>query len=657
MANETSNFHDLGLSAGLMERIADAGFQSPTEVQRKAIPQILMGRDVIALASTGSGKTAAFCLPILDILKQSTQRARMPRAVILEPTRELAAQVATVFEAFATQDYKIALLIGGTPMGPQERMLTQGPDIIIATPGRLLDHCERGNVLLTQVGLFVIDEADRMLDMGFIPSIEQIARTIPAGRRQTMMLSATMPSEIRRLAQAFLNNPRELQVDATVQTATGIDDFLVLVDKRNKPGVLRRVLAHPELKNAIVFSNRKRDISTIVRMLKRYNFEAGSLHGDMDQKQRLAELQAFTDGKVKIIICSDVAARGLDIPAVSHVINYDAPLQAEDYVHRVGRTGRAGLKGTAFMLQVPEEEKQVQAVEKLLGRKLIRADARSLEAIGGPGSASASSGSRTSRASRPARTSSYDDDDRDGNRRDRQDGASGGYSRDTRRDTTPDSRPDDGPNRNRKRRSRRSVGQEEPAGDIDYDPDALPEDEAREAARRWEQERPNSHNGGDGGDGYEDDSSTSRPRRNRTLRRDARHGNRSNRRDPSERAQPYADSGSDQDADRGSDYDPRAIQGAYQSDDGENSGQDTGGQEDNRGRRRSSSASGEIRGRSRGSGRRSGRDSERTTADGSDSDRSSPRRQIQPHDIAGLAEANPRDWPAFLLRPPVGRRH
>ncbi|MGF1627056.1 MAG: DEAD/DEAH box helicase [Alphaproteobacteria bacterium] len=355
-----------------MNAVGDAGYAEPTPIQAQAIPQVLIGRDVLGCAQTGTGKTASFVLPMLDILSEGRARTRMPRSLILEPTRELAAQVADNFVKYGKyQSLSFALLIGGVSFDEQEKKLDRGVDVLIATPGRLLDHFGRGGVLLSAVKLLVIDEADRMLDMGFIPDIEKIVSTLPK-TRQTLFFSATMPPEIRKLADAFLVNPREITVDPPSSTAATIEQFLVRYEGRDaeKRAALRAILKSEDIQNALIFCNRKRDVGVVFRSLQRHGFNAGELHGDMAQENRTRTLDAFKRGEITLLVASDVAARGLDVLAMSHVINYDAPVHAEDYVHRIGRTGRAGRSGRSLTIVSNADSKHIVAIEKLIGRSI-----------------------------------------------------------------------------------------------------------------------------------------------------------------------------------------------------------------------------------------------------------------------------------------------
>jgi superfamily II DNA/RNA helicase len=369
-----TTFADLGLSDNVLRAVADAGYEQPTPIQEKAIPPVLMNKDILGCAQTGTGKTASFTLPMIDILSQGRGRARMPRSVILEPTRELAAQVAENFETYGKYcKLEMALLIGGVSFTEQEQKITRGVDVLIATPGRLMDHCERGKVILTDTKILVIDEADRMLDMGFIPDVEHIVSLMPRFR-QTLMFSATMPKEIRRLADKFLDSPKEITVSPPATTADTIEQAAIPVSPRGKRKKLAELLRAEDVTNALIFCNRKRDVATLYRSLEKEGFNAGALHGDMDQYKRMEWLAKFRDGEINVLVCSDVAARGLDIPSVSHVFNYDVPNHSEDYVHRVGRTGRAGRKGKSITLVTENDDKQIAEIEKLIGRKINLAD-------------------------------------------------------------------------------------------------------------------------------------------------------------------------------------------------------------------------------------------------------------------------------------------
>jgi superfamily II DNA/RNA helicase len=366
-------FSQLGLSDKVRAAAEAAGYSTPTPIQSQAIPHVLARRDVLGIAQTGTGKTAAFVLPMLTMLENGRARARMPRTLILEPTRELAAQVAESFKKYgAKHKLNVALLIGGMSFDEQDSKITRGVDVLICTPGRLLDHFERGRLLLTGVELLVIDEADRMLDMGFIPDIERIGKLVPF-TRQTLFFTATMPPEIQRIADTFLHNPVRIEVSKPATTATTITQQLVATGREayEKRETLRSQIRTAEnFKNAIIFCNRKREVAQLHRSLLRHKFSAVALHGDMDQPARMAALDQFRKGEVQLLVASDVAARGLDIPDVSHVFNFDVPHHADDYVHRVGRTGRAGRSGTAITIVAPIDQKSVAAIEKLTGQSI-----------------------------------------------------------------------------------------------------------------------------------------------------------------------------------------------------------------------------------------------------------------------------------------------
>lgn len=364
------DFESLGLSEPVLKAVADAGYSTPTPIQAQAIPIVLMGRDVLGTAQTGTGKTAGFTLPLIDILAGGRARARMPRALILEPTRELADQVAQSFDKYGKNSpLSMALLIGGVNYTEQEKLLDRGVDVLIATPGRLIDHFERGKVMLTGVQIFVIDEADRMLDMGFMPDIERIGKMLPP-LRQTLFFSATMAADMRKLADKFLSNPKEIEVARQATTAESIAQFQIQVSHRLKREALRTLIRNEDVKNAIIFCNRKRDVDILAKSLVRHGFDAAALHGDMDQSVRTATLEKFKRGEIGILVASDVAARGLDVQGLTHVFNFDVPTHPEDYVHRIGRTGRAGLNGRAFTLVAGDDGKYLSAITRLIQRDI-----------------------------------------------------------------------------------------------------------------------------------------------------------------------------------------------------------------------------------------------------------------------------------------------
>ena len=394
------DFNGLGLSAKVIDAVASAGYTKPTEIQAQAIPIVLQKKDLIGIAQTGTGKTASFVLPMLTLLESGRARARMPRTLILEPTRELAAQVSENFEKYGKNNrLTMALIIGGVSFEDQNKKLDRGVDVLIATPGRLLDQIDRGKIMLNGVEILVIDEADRMLDMGFIDDIEKICSRLPP-RRQTMLFSATMDAQIERLTKKFLKDPAHVQVSRAASTADTIEQRSVRVSSspEDKRAALRALIrAEDGLTNAIIFCNRKRDVATLARSLERHGFSAGGLHGDMDQKSRTETLDAFKNNRLTLLVASDVAARGLDIPAVSHVFNFDVPTHAEDYVHRIGRTGRAGRSGVAITLRAPSDTKYVDAITKLIHKDIPEAK------LPADVAASASSGSEESSAERPSR--------------------------------------------------------------------------------------------------------------------------------------------------------------------------------------------------------------------------------------------------------------
>jgi superfamily II DNA/RNA helicase len=367
---QNDSFAGLGLSAKVLAAIEAAGYANATPIQAQAIPVAVTGRDVLGIAQTGTGKTASFVLPMITRLETGRARARMPRSLILAPTRELAAQVAQSFEKYGVNHkMTLALLIGGVSFEDQDRKLDRGVDVLIATPGRLLDHFQRGKLMLMGVEILVIDEADRMLDMGFIPDIEKICKLLPP-RRQTLFFSATMPPEITRLVGQFLKDPVRIEVAKPATAAKTITQrfrFCPSGEDWAKREVLRELIRELDVKNAIIFCNRKRDVAILLKSLLKHGFNAGALHGDMDQASRMATLDSFRDGRITLLAASDVAARGLDIPDVSHIFNFDVPWQADDYVHRIGRTGRAGKEGFSATLVTADDLKAVAAISKLIG--------------------------------------------------------------------------------------------------------------------------------------------------------------------------------------------------------------------------------------------------------------------------------------------------
>lgn len=394
------DFSSLGLSSQLLRSISDAGYQQPTPIQEKAIPEVLNRKDILGIAQTGTGKTASFTLPMIDMLAAGRAKARMPRTLILEPTRELAAQVADNFDTYGKyHKLSMALLIGGVSFNEQAKLIDRGVDVLIATPGRLLDHFERGKLMLHGVEILVIDEADRMLDMGFIPDVEKICSLLPI-TRQTLFFSATMPGEIGQLADRFLHLPVRVEVARPASAAETVKQALVQVPSREKRKVLRTLLSEQKVANAIIFCNRKREVDTLNESLKRHGFSSAALHGDMEQRHRLEVLENFKANNVQLLVASDVAARGLDIPSVSHVFNFDVPVNSDDYIHRIGRTGRAGREGHAFMLATDKDDKYLDAIEKMLGSEIPKIT------VDGPGGKrpqpAAAKGRRPTRAARKA---------------------------------------------------------------------------------------------------------------------------------------------------------------------------------------------------------------------------------------------------------------
>ncbi|MEQ9693625.1 DEAD/DEAH box helicase [Shimia sp. SDUM112013] len=378
-----TKFSDLNLNPKVLKAISEAGYETPTPIQAGAIPSALEGKDVLGIAQTGTGKTASFTLPMLSLLARGRARARMPRSLVLCPTRELAAQVAENFDTYS-KHLKLtkALLIGGVSFKEQDALIDRGVDVLIATPGRLLDHFERGKLLLTGVQIMVVDEADRMLDMGFIPDIERIFSLTPF-TRQTLFFSATMAPEIERITNTFLSAPARVEVARQATASETIEQGVVMfkASRRDREGsekrrVLRALIdgEGDKCTNAIIFCNRKTDVDICAKSLKKYGYDAAPIHGDLDQSQRTRTLDAFRNGELRILVASDVAARGLDVPSVSHVFNFDVPGHAEDYVHRIGRTGRAGREGKAFTICTPRDEKAFAAVEALIQKEIPRVE-------------------------------------------------------------------------------------------------------------------------------------------------------------------------------------------------------------------------------------------------------------------------------------------
>jgi len=364
------NFDELGLSKEILSTINEIGYKEPTEIQKKAIPQILMGRDVLGCAQTGTGKTGSFIIPLVEILSSGKSKSRMPRCLILAPTRELAMQVSEEFNVINKYfKLQMALLIGGVSFAEQDIKLTKGVDVLVATPGRLLDHIERGKVIIKEVKLLIIDEADRMLDMGFIPDIIKINKLLPR-IRQTLFFSATLSKEILDIGKDLLINPKEITVSPSSSTSQNIESLFVKFDNKNKLNNLINLIGLEKIKSAVVFCNKKKDIEKVNLSLKKNNYQTVCLHGDMDQSSRISSLDQFKKGTAQILIASDVAARGIDVDNISHVFNYDVPNNPEDYVHRIGRTGRAGKRGKAFTIYEEYDEKNILMIEKVISQKI-----------------------------------------------------------------------------------------------------------------------------------------------------------------------------------------------------------------------------------------------------------------------------------------------
>ena len=397
-------FAELGLNADILRAVEEAGYTTPTPIQAQAIPNVIAGRDILGIAQTGTGKTASFTLPMIHLLAQGRPKARMPRTLILEPTRELAAQVAENFEKYGKyHKLSMALLIGGVSFEDQNKKLDRGVDVLIATPGRLIDNVDRGRLMLTGVQILVIDEADRMLDMGFIPDVEKICRMV-APSRQTLFFSATMPGEIQKLVDTFLREPVRIEIARQATTAETVTQYLVMTNAHEKREALRRLIREEQIKNAMIFCNTKRMVGVLTQSLERHGFQAAALHGDLDQHVRTQVLDAFRAGKIQLLVASDVAARGLDIPDVSHVFNFDVPTHAEDYVHRIGRTGRAGRDGMAISIACPSDAKLLAAIEKMIAKPIPRREIADMAPVDETAEASdAAPRNRRGRTERPKR--------------------------------------------------------------------------------------------------------------------------------------------------------------------------------------------------------------------------------------------------------------
>ena len=412
-----TKFSDLNLNPKVLKAVVEAGYETPTPIQAGAIPPALEGRDVLGIAQTGTGKTAGFVLPMITLLARGRARARMPRSLVLCPTRELAAQVAENFDTY-TKYLKLtkALLIGGVSFKEQDLLIDRGVDVLIATPGRLLDHFERGKLLLTGVQIMVVDEADRMLDMGFIPDIERIFSLTPF-TRQTLFFSATMAPEIERITNTFLSAPERIEVARQATTGENIEQGVLMFkgsrkdrEAKEKRDMLRLLIdgEGDKCTNAIIFCNRKVDVDIVAKSLAKYGYDAAPIHGDLDQSQRTRTLDGFRAGTLRFLVASDVAARGLDVPAVSHVFNFDVPSHAEDYVHRIGRTGRAGRDGKAVMICIPRHERNLGDIERLVQKEIPRladprGDAAPAAVTESPQETTAPDPKKRSRSRRPAK--------------------------------------------------------------------------------------------------------------------------------------------------------------------------------------------------------------------------------------------------------------
>ena len=504
-------FSDTGLSPEVLGAVEATGYTEPTPIQAAAIPLILSKRDLVGIAQTGTGKTAAFTLPMISMLSQGRARARMPRSLILCPTRELAAQVAESFETYGQGGrLSMALLIGGVSFEAQNVRISRGADVLIATPGRLLDHVGRGRVLLNGVQIVVLDEADRMLDMGFIPDVEKIFRLLPF-TRQTLLFSATMPPEIARLAKEFLQAPETIEVTKSASTVDSVRQWAIpaprgtAADGRARQDALVAALREEgdSLTNAIVFCNRKRTLDAVVRTLRRAGFDATALHGDLDQRLRMSTLTAFRNNEIRVLVASDVAARGLDIPIVSHIFNYDVPHTPEDYVHRIGRTARAGRSGSAITLFDPSESGNLARIETLV-RKKLRPEQTPSDDEEPPTPRGPKQRSARSRTPAPARTTDPSEAERPQQPRHRRDGRKPAPAAETREaprterprhsatNERPESEPEivaDPPEAERSQQPRHRRGGRKPA----------PTAETREAPRTERPRRPATRERPEGG--------------------------------------------------------------------------------------------------------------------------------------------------------------
>ncbi|MGQ3672879.1 DEAD/DEAH box helicase [Xanthobacter sp. TB0136] len=377
-----TSFSTLGLAEPVLRALNDAGYTTPTPIQAQAIPQVLAGRDLIGIAQTGTGKTAAFALPIMDYLVRNPRRleSKSVRVLVLSPTRELSGQIQDNFETFGRHtQLSVALAIGGVPMGRQVRTLHRGVDVLVATPGRLLDLADNHAVRLDQVEVIVLDEADQMLDMGFVHAIKAILRRLPR-KRHSLFFSATMPTAIAELANSMLHNPAQVAVTPVSRTADKVEQRVVLVDKPNKGNLLAEVLSQEPVDRALVFTRTKHGADKVVRTLARVGIAAEAIHGNKSQNQRDRVLAAFREGQVRVLVATDIAARGIDVSGVSHVVNYDLPNVPESYVHRIGRTARAGREGIAISFCDHEERPYLRSIERLIRIQIPSSDRRGAQA-------------------------------------------------------------------------------------------------------------------------------------------------------------------------------------------------------------------------------------------------------------------------------------
>ncbi len=372
LTNDDMKFKEFELREDVQKAIARQGYSNPTLIQEKAIPVQIQGKDLFGVAQTGTGKTAAFCLPLINKLSADNNKAlpKHTRSLILAPTRELAAQI---HDSVITYSYKTniscAVVYGGVGQNNQVKQMLSGVDVLIATPGRLLDLINQGHIKLDSVEVLVLDEADRMLDMGFAPDIKKIISKIPS-KRQSVFFSATMPSSIKKFANSILNNPEYIIVEQENIAADTVEQHLIFIPQRQKSDLLLHLLSKNHLECVLVFTRTKRKADKVARELKKAGIKADSIHSDKSQNKRMRALESFHNGRIRVLIATDIAARGIDVNDISHVINYDLPDDAENYVHRIGRTGRAKQKGVSYSFCASDERRKLKAVEKVLGSKI-----------------------------------------------------------------------------------------------------------------------------------------------------------------------------------------------------------------------------------------------------------------------------------------------